>query len=109
MTTKNLFETSGYEIENAWEPTCKPVEMPESFKANVKSIKIKRSMYEGTPLVNAVVFFNNGKKPLSYKVSPYSEAYQYNNGTAIDPDSMTLQTFVNQDGEEKTLCDCYEL
>lgn len=106
---KNLFESEGYQLENVWEPTTEAMEMPNSFKQKVKEIKIRRTTYEGTPIVNAVVFFNNGDKPKSYKVSPYSEAYEYSTGTKIDPDSMTLQSFKNQEGIEKTLCDCQEL
>jgi hypothetical protein len=99
----------GYELKQSWEPVGTAEKMPKAFKEKVKSIKIRRTSYEGNPIVNAVVFFNNGEAPKSFKVSPYAEAFEYATGTEINPNSMELQKFKNEEGKEVVTCTCFEL
>lgn len=107
--SNDLFN-SGYELENVWEPVGAPQKLTANQIKDIQNITIKKhTLEDGTELTNAVIFFNNGRKPTSFKVSPYSKAVDYPNGTNILPASLTLQAFKNQDGQTTITCECRAL
>lgn len=104
-----FFNSVGYELQNAWEPTGNSQKLTAAeLKAVKRAIVRDNTILDnetGEPVViKNVVFMLAGAKPISFKLSPYNE--QFKNGTQINPSSVVIDEFTNQDGELKYTVTC---
>lgn len=104
----NFFSEVGYTMENAWEPTGNEQALADdkSLVKNITDARVRDSRLEDGTIIKNVVFFIKGEKPKSFKLSPYNE--QFASGTHIDPASVVIGEYKNQDGELTYTVTCDE-
>lgn len=94
----------GFTLENASVPTGRSQRWTNEELATISMVATRSKTFEdGGKIVNAIVFFNNGKPAESHKISPYCEAFTYPDGTQIDPNSMVWNEFQTTNGLTTTV------
>lgn len=102
------FFDNAYEMNSAWTATGRTAKLTKSELAKVTSCVCRTHELEDGTILRNVVFTMTGKaKPLSYKISPYNPK-TINNGAAIDPASVEIAEYTNEDGESKWTATCKE-
>lgn len=101
------FFSSAYELENSWVPTeNEPQRLSKAELDNVRQAIVKdHTLDDGTTIKNVIFMMKSGK-PKSVKLSPYNE--QFKGGTRINPASVVISEFTNEDGELKYTATCDE-
>lgn len=101
------FFDSAYQLENSWSPTDRaPQRLSKSDLDNVRQAIVRDHALEDGTIIKNVVFLMKNSKPRSLKLSPYNE--QFKNGTKINPASVEISEFTNEDGELKYTVTCDE-
>lgn len=100
----DMFE-SAFELENSWTPINEAQPLTQEQVDSIKEVRIRRKTTDSYVIVNAICFFIDAtKKPKSLKISPYCDAFEFDNGTKIDPESIELQMFEDMEGDQKVFC-----
>ena len=104
----NLFTEQGYTMENAWEATGNEQALKEDGKLieSISDARVRDNRLADGTVIKNVVFFIKGQKPKSFKLSPYNE--QFAAGTKVDPKSVVIGEYTNQDGELTYTVTCDE-
>lgn len=96
------FFSDSYQLEQAWIPTGKSEKLSAAELAQVNQAVVRENTLEDGTVLRNVIFMMKNSKPLSVKLSPYNE--QFPAGTKINPASVEISEFTNEDGELKYTC-----
>lgn len=101
------FFASAYELENSWVPTdSEPQRLTKAELANVNRAIVKDHTLDDGTVIKNIIFMMKSGKPKSVKLSPYNE--QFKGGTHINPASVVISEFTNDEGELRYTATCDE-
>lgn len=94
----------GYEIQGSWTPTGNEQSLNKSELSQITKAVVREKELEDGTVIRNVIFMMKSGKPVSFKLSPYNE--QFPSGTQIDPKSVVIGEYANEEGELKYTVTC---